>query len=183
MFNVNKSISYSAVYLDVTLIKSMKHVVMYSTSDVYYIQISYLYNAGKVFFEKQTKTFCTGLRHWNTSRNFFLSSLKKVWRQFYIVSFVKTRYSGKGYKVYLKKLNRIFLQFGLSHKAYVNSNQSFFTFYSKSKLFFLGYNKKTLYDFIYRFIRLRYLNIFTLRGLRLSRQKMFKKVGKISAYR
>ena len=53
----------------------------------------------------------------------------------------------------------------------------------KGKLLFLGLNKKVFYDFLFRLIRSRYLNIFTARGLRLSRQVVFKKVGKISAYR
>ena len=84
--------------------------------------------------------------------------------------------------MYLKKFNRIFLQFGFSHKVYVADNNTLFSFLSKGKLMFLGYNKKTLYDFLFKLIRLRYVNIFTVRGIRLSRQVIFKKVGKVSAY-
>jgi hypothetical protein len=53
----------------------------------------------------------------------------------------------------------------------------------KGKLLFLSSNKKRLFDFLFKLIRSRYLNIFTARGLRLSRQTVFKKVGKVSAYR
>ncbi len=186
MFTVNSFYLYVFNFFDLVLLKSKLNYIFYSYTNIYFTNLSYIkpkFSDFQIYFNGQMKTMIINKWRCSTVRTLFYKSLYKFWKQFYIISYAKIRYKGKGYKLYLKKENRIFFQFGLSHKWYVSDVYSHFFFLMKGKLLFLGLNKKVFYDFLFRLIRSRYLNIFTARGLRLSRQVVFKKVGKISAYR
>lgn len=186
MFSINSFYLSIFNFFDLVLLKSKLNYIFYSYTNTYYTNLAYILpkiKAFTVYFNEQMNTILTERWQFSTVRTLFYNSLFKFWKQFYIVSYAKIRYKGKGYKLYLKKENRIFFQFGLSHKWYVHDTNSHFFFLTKGKMLFLGLNKKIFYDFLFKLIRSRYLNIFTARGLRLSRQVVFKKVGKISAYR
>ena len=48
----------------------------------------------------------------------------------------------------------------------------------KAKLLYIYNNSKLFNIYIYKILSYRYLNIFTKRGLRLERMRIFKKKGK-----
>lgn len=186
MFSINSFFVSTHNHFNLVLLKSKLNYIFYAYSDTYYVNTSYIVFLKKkwdIFFNKQMKTIIQKSWKMSNVRTAIYNSFFKFWKQFVVVTYAKIRYKGKGYKLYLKKEQRIFFQFGLSHKWYVADIFTHFFFLMKGKLLFLSSNKKRLFDFLFKLIRSRYLNIFTARGLRLSRQTVFKKVGKVSAYR
>lgn len=183
MFKSNISKVFNHFFFNVSLLKLKKLYMMYSYSSVYYINLSYLFNSQKLWFDAQTKTIMSLDWYFSETKGWMWKILKKYLKQFFVLTFAKIKYKGKGYKLYLKNKNRLHLQFGFSHKVYAYTYTSVFFFLMKGKLIFFNYCRSELYKFLYKFIRLKYINIFTIRGLRLSRQFIFKKTGKVSAYR
>jgi ribosomal protein L6P/L9E len=79
--------------------------------------------------------------------------------------------------------NTIALKFGFSHLYY-----SYFFFLSikvlsKKSIFLFGINYSDLYFKSHKLSSIKSINIFTGRGIRFSRQIIYKKTGKVSSYR
>lgn len=53
---------------------------------------------------------------------------------------------------------------------------------SKLKIFFFGLNYFLIKNTLSAFTHVRHINIFTSKGIRLFKQKIFKKIGKLSLY-
>jgi ribosomal protein L6P/L9E len=91
----------------------------------------------------------------------------------------KIKFSGKGYKL-IKQSNCFNLYVNTSHKQWFFFFKTISIKLHKQKYLFLNKNySKLLYVFM-NFIKVRPINIFTKRGLRGSKQKILKKVGKRS---
>ena len=56
-------------------------------------------------------------------------------------------------------------------------------FLSKTTIFLFGLSKKDIFTVGHDFRAVRKINIFTGRGVRFSKQIIYKKVGKVSSYR
>jgi len=97
--------------------------------------------------------------------------------------FLKLRYKGKSYK-WFKRVNSIVLRFGHSHSAiqhipgFLRSRRV-----GKMKMLFFGTSAGDLRSFLATVIQWRPMNIYNGRGLRLARQLVNRKFGKVSAYR
>jgi len=119
-------------------------------------------------------------------RSLFINDWKKVLKQFFILSFIKMRYKGKGYKIYYKKNKKIYLRFGFSHKNFHTRFNTHSRFFYKwvllSRIIFLGYSWRSLRESILKLVKKRYANIFTIRGMILQKTTIVKKPGKISTY-
>ena len=106
--------------------------------------------------------------------NFFL----KNWSNLF---FQKIKFKGKGYKI-RKRKNAVRFFFGRSHLTSVWFKGMKVKRLHKYKLFVASSSSHRMY-LMEKFVRaIRQLNIYTRRGLRLSRQKVVKKAGKKSAY-
>lgn len=106
----------------------------------------------------------------------------------YIYNFINTCgrivFKGKGYRVRIfKKNKKITLNFGHSHwtklKAY--KNWSFFKLRRQSYVFF-GVNYLHFLKFSKELSLVRIMNRYTQRGLRMKKQSIKKRFGKISQY-
>lgn len=89
----------------------------------------------------------------------------------------KITFKGKGYKLLKKKH---VLYFFLNH-AHITWS-FFFNIICKKllkyKYIYIYKNINKLLQILHKIIQIRFLNIFTKRGLRFSKQKVFKKIGK-----
>ncbi len=97
--------------------------------------------------------------------------------------FRKIKFRGKGYYMYRNKRNTIVFRFGKSHRTYRYGFHTFLKVLSKTAIFF---SSRVVYDlnfFLLTVFQVRPINLFTLRGIRFSRQLVYKKTGKISSYR
>jgi len=113
----------------------------------------------------------------------FLSNVKQLLFLFNVPVFKKIKFRGKGYYIYKNHRNTIAPQFGYSHRIYVYSYFNVVRFLSKVKVFIFGLCKSDVFLTSREIRSKRPINIFTGRGVRFSRQIIYKKVGKVSSYR
>ena len=119
----------------------------------------------------------------NNNYRMFLSYLDLVFTAFYKPFFRKVKFKGKGYYIYKNKRNTITPQFGYSHRLYLYSYFASVKFLSKTSVFVFGLLKSDVIFTTLGIKSMRPINIFTGRGVRFSREVIYKKVGKVSSYR
>lgn len=119
----------------------------------------------------------------NNNYRMFLSYLNLVFSAFYKPFFRKVKFKGKGYYIYKNKRNTITPQFGYSHRLYLYSYFASVKFLSKTSVFVFGLLKSDVILTTLGIKSMRPINIFTGRGVRFSREVIYKKVGKVSSYR
>jgi len=95
----------------------------------------------------------------------------------------KIKFKGKGYYIYRNYRNTITPQFGHSHRYYLYAYFINVRFLTKTKVLMFGVNKKDLLELSLILKKFRPINIFTGRGVRFSKQLIYKKAGKVSSYR
>jgi hypothetical protein len=116
-------------------------------------------------------------RHWYKKWYFEFS-----WTLFYFL-FIKIKYKGKSYKWYRRNKSLV-LRFGYSHLVALRIPDAMFARRAgKMKLVFFGTNRYEIRRFLSESISWRPMNIYNGRGLRFARQLVFRKFGKVSAYR
>ena len=74
-------------------------------------------------------------------------------------------------------------QFGFFHRVYVYAFNISVKFLSKTSVLLFGFSKYDLMTVGHDFKSRKPINIFTGRGVRFSRQVVYKKTGKVSSYR
>lgn len=95
--------------------------------------------------------------------------------QFFKYKYFKIKFTGKGYKI--KKKKRIFFfLFNRAHPTRIWWRYIFFKKFRKYKMYLKSTNFSN--SLAYNLLNIRKINIFTKKGLRLTRQKRLKKKGK-----
>ena len=121
------------------------------------------------------------------SANFYYSTYtanyNKLLATFYKPVFKKLKFRGKGYYIYKNSRNTIAPQFGYSHRLYIYSYFNKVKFIGKTIVVLFGLVKSDLIVAGTELKSKRSINIFTGRGVRFSRQVVYKKQGKVSSYR
>lgn len=111
------------------------------------------------------------------------SWLQAIAHVLYFFLFLKIKYKGKSYK-WFKRKSSVVLRFGYSHVAFVKIPNYFSSRkVGKMKLVFFGTALWDLREFLSSVVVWRPMNIYNGRGLRFARQLVFRKFGKVSAYR
>jgi len=111
------------------------------------------------------------------------SYLNSIVRPSRIFFYKRVSYTGKGYRIYIKNKSKLYFQLGYSHKYYLFSYDVTLKPILKSKLLLLSSSLINLSNFSKMIFKLRPLNIFTLKGIRFTKQVVYKKIGKVSSYR
>jgi hypothetical protein len=112
-----------------------------------------------------------------------VSRQSALWQPLLGWFFLKFKYKGKSFRWHRRKLSLV-LKFGASHLValplpfFVKSRRS-----GKMKLLLFGSSRFQLRSFASRAIAWRPVNIYNARGLRLARQRVCRKHGKVSAFR
>lgn len=157
--------------------------------------IFYFYTKNYYFFLPLNFTFVS--THFNNLINLLSFSfiyknnhLKLFWKNFihlfYSFSklfFKKIKFKGKGYYIYKNFRNTIALQFGYSHIKRLYFYFTFVKFLSKTSIILFGTNLKDISLLGKKLYSVRPINIFTGKGMRFTRQIIYRKTGKISSYR
>ena len=79
--------------------------------------------------------------------------------------------------------NTITFQFGYSHRLYLYSYFTSIIFLSKTIILVFGLLKQDILGISYSIKNIKRINIYTGRGIRFSKQIIYKKAGKVSSYR
>lgn len=113
----------------------------------------------------------------------YFSYYNNIISTFYRPSFKKIKFRGKGYYIYKNSRNTIAPQFGYSHRLYIYSYFNKVKFIGKTIVILFGLVKNDVINASRNLKDKRPINIFTGRGVRFSRQIIYKKQGKVSSYR
>jgi len=160
-----------------------KFKVLYFYTASYFFNIVLPVNFLNLKYDKGSRIFFLTVR---LSSNFFkpyLNLIRLLFHVFYKPLFVKLKFKGKGYYIFKNQRNTITPQFGFSHRIYVYSYSAVVNFLTKTKVFLFGLSKQDLLTSAYSIKAMRPINIFTGRGVRFSKQLIYKKTGKVSSYR
>lgn len=106
-----------------------------------------------------------------------------IFYSFSKIFFRKLKFRGKGYYIYKNNRNTIAMQFGYSHRVRLYSFFIIVKFITKTSILLFGINKLNIYKKSYELFNFKPMNIFTGRGMRFTRQIVYKKIGKVSSYR
>jgi hypothetical protein len=157
--------------------------ILFFYSNNYYFKITIPLKFLSPKFDKQTRvfTYSTGLSY--NHFQIYVSFLKNLFQVFYKPVFLKLKFKGKGYYIFKNKRNTITPQFGFSHRIYIYSYSLLVKFLTKTTIFLFGLSKQDILKVGYSVKNSRPINIFTGRGVRFSKQLIYKKTGKVSSYR
>jgi len=158
-------------------------------------QVVYIYNLTYYFvfpipiatinllFNENTNTIYIEQQFFSYLYTFFNSSLKFFFKTVVSVFFKKIKFKGKGYYVYKTLRNTIAPQFNYAHRVYVYSFYVSVRFLSKTSILLFGFSTQDMMTIGTLFRSKRPINVFTGRGVRFAKQIIYKKTGKVSAYR
>lgn len=134
-------------------------------------------------YDTNTNTLSIHNLYLNHNYRLFWGFMQQCFHACYAPSFKKVKFKGKGYYIYKNKRNTITPQFGYAHRLYLYSYFVSVKFLSKTSIIIFGFSKADLVSVSLGIKSMRPINIFTGRGVRFSRQIIYKKVGKVSSYR
>ena len=97
--------------------------------------------------------------------------------------FNKVKFRGKGYYIYKGLRSTIAPQFGYAHRIYVYSFFNTVRFLGKTRVLLFGFLKQDVLLVLFGIKKHRPINVFTGRGVRFSKEIIYKKTGKVSSYR
>jgi ribosomal protein L6P/L9E len=119
----------------------------------------------------------------NNFFSIFWNYFKFLFFSFSKFFFKKLKFKGKGYYMYKNKRNTVALQFGYSHLFYIYSFFIAVKFITKTTILMFGTNYYDILCKSYSLFNVKKINIFTGKGIRFSRQLVYRKTGKVSSYR
>lgn len=155
---------------------------IYFYNKIYYFNFFLIKNFNFFKIEHQLRL----IKIYYNNNNFFklyFNFFYLIFSSFNFFFFTKLKFKGKGYYIFKNIRNSLVFQFGYSHK--INMNFFFFKikFLNKTTVLFFGINKFDIFKNALKFKQVKPINIFTLKGIRFSKQIIYKKIGKISSYR
>jgi ribosomal protein L6P/L9E len=160
-----------------------KKQYLYLYSSAYFFKLPLPSLKKSITFDRNSNLFKLNTLYTNALSRTFFKNFSKCVSTFTLPIFKKIKFKGKGYYIYKNYRNTITPQFGHSHRMYL---YSFFTpvkFLTKTSILLFGTNKSDILNSSKKIKALRPINIFTGRGVRFSKQPIYKKAGKVSAYR
>ncbi len=113
----------------------------------------------------------------------FWTRLTAIFHSFTKIFFIKLKFKGKGYYIYKNKRNSVALQFNYSHIKRLYFYFTYVKFLSKTSILIYGIDRRTLITAGDLLMETRPINIFTGKGVRFTRQILYRKTGKVSSYR
>lgn len=155
----------------------------FAFSNTYFLKLPLSSDQANLSFDLNTGVLKLNTLYRNNFYRLFFNTLKNTLKLFYCPLFLKLKFKGKGYYIYKNKRNTITPQFGYAHRLYLYSYFVSVKFLSKTSIILFGLNTSDLSIVSYGIKNMRPINIFTGRGVRFSRQIIYKKVGKVSSYR
>lgn len=115
--------------------------------------------------------------------NYSFNRVNKYLKTFEIYFFIKIKFKGKGFKIkFNKKLKLIKFYFGRSHITFVKLKKIKLKKITKYKFLLKSLNLAKLKKNSSKITYIKPVNLYTLRGIRISRQFIKKRKGKKSSY-
>ena len=156
---------------------------IYLYTSTFFFRFSIPKTVGKLSYSQNTSSIIITTLYGNNFYRMYWDSLRNLFSTLNKPLFLKLKFKGKGYYIYKNRRNTITPQFGYAHRTYIYAYFVTVKFLSKTSIFLFGFSKKDLFDIAYKIKAMRPINIFTGRGVRFSREIVYRKQGKVSSYR
>lgn len=163
--------------------KNKNILYLYLYSSEYFFVLPFLNKFLLLKYDSQINCFLFNFFFRNNYYAIFWSYFKLIFYSFSKIFFKKLKFKGKGYYIYKNLRNTIALQFGYSHLMYLYCFFINVKFLSKTSVLMFGINLKDISIKSFALFNIKRINIFTSKGIRFSRQIVYKKTGKVSSYR
>lgn len=180
VFVFNYPSSWNFIILQNT---KLNQYVFYFYSQYYYFMLNPLKTLNTCVVDMNTCSVQFQTLYPNTFYKTYWTTLLLIFSALNHPFFKKIKFKGKGYYIYKNKRQTITPQFGHSHRLYLYSYYTSVIFLSKTQIFIFGLSKIDVISVALGIKKMRPINIFTGRGVRFSRQIVYRKVGKVSSYR
>lgn len=156
-------------------------IFLYSENYYFFFPINSFYN--QIRFDKDSS--CYFLKDFFRNSFFltFWKNFQKIFFSFSRIFFKKIKFKGKGYYIYKNKRNTIAMRFGYSHIKRLFFFYTYVKFLSKTSIIMFGVGYEKINKAAVCLSKIRPINVFTSKGVRFTRQIIYKKQGKISSYR
>jgi hypothetical protein len=168
-------------FLYITSVVNQRHLYFYSLA--YFFKFALPDFISSIFYLPSSRSFCFFYTHTNNFFKHFLRLVKLLFYSFSFFFFKKIKFKGKGYYIFKNKRNTITFRFGYSHRIYLYFFGNFVKFLSKTSIFIFGVNYREIVNYGHNLISTRPYNLFTGKGVRFTRQIIYKKIGKVGSYR
>ena len=181
-----KTICYLPTFWKKVLLKSKgwgNYLLIYLISDLYFFKLVIKLDSTILTLDNNSNNIVFKNYFEPFFKAFFLKNLKILFQSFSYWFFTKIKVKGKGYYLYKNARNTITHQLGHSHRRYLYSYFVFIKFLSKTTLYLAGLSKNDIFLAGRNIQKSKYINIFTGRGVRFAKQRIYKKTGKVSTYR
>ncbi len=152
-------------------------------SPTYYFKFTIKALLTAVLVDPNSHSIITYTAFANTYTHSYFYTLEKVLFSINTPSFLKLTFRGKGYYLYKSNRNTITPQFNYSHRLYLYTYFLSVKFLNKTTVLFYSHHTLDILHHAFHARNLRPINIFTGRGVRFAKQIVYKKTGKVSAYR
>jgi ribosomal protein L6P/L9E len=191
---VNKKINLNYTNLILHFPSDWNFLIL-SQSSHFDLNHLYLYNSFYFFklplftpfmllkYDSQTNSLVFKFLLKNSFFGIFWNLFKKIFFSFTKVFFRKLKFKGKGYYIYKNFRNTIAMQLGYSHLTYLYAFFVSVKFLTKTSILMFGLNNKDIWRVSKMLHQVKSINIFTGKGIRFSRQIVYRKTGKVSSYR
>lgn len=162
-------------------ITSQRSFYFYTNS--YYFILPHSFLIEHIKYNSTARSFYFAHRYVNNFYFLFWNYFKFLFISFSFFFFRKLKFRGKGYYIFKNKRNTVTFRFGYSHRIYLYFYGTFVKFLSKTSIFIYGINKNDIINYGHTLKNVRPYNLFTGKGVRFTRQILYKKVGKVGSYR
>lgn len=156
---------------------------IYLYNKLYFIYLNNLNNKNYYKYDNETNSLSIIKLIPNKNNFFMVNFLNQFLKSLDIYFFFKIKFKGKGYRIRFYKKNKIVkFYFGKSHITFFFFKKLILKKISKYKFIIKGPNYFNIKNTAVKISKIKPINVYTLRGLRLSRQKIFKRKGKKGSY-
>lgn len=152
-------------------------------SPTYYFFLSFPFSDTQIYFDKKVNSLIIKSLFVTNFFNIYWFLYKNIFYSFTRIFFKKLKFRGKGYYIYKNYRNTIAMQFGYSHRLRIYGYFLSVKFLSKISVLIFGINNKDVYNMGYSLFYKRPINVFTGKGVRFTRQIIYRKTGKVGSYR
>lgn len=176
-------IPFSWNFVIFNLFKIKNHYLIYLYSNSYYFFSPFYKNILSIHWSIGPKILIFRNLFFNNFFVLYWTTFKNLFYSFSRIFFKKLKFKGKGYYIYKNIRNTVAPQFGYSHMIRMYSFYISLKFITKTIIFVYGLNKHDILIVSKNILSKRPYNVFTGKGVRFSKQIIYKKTGKISTYR
>ena len=171
-------------YINIIIFKQKNNDLnVYLYNKLYFIYLNNLTN--KNFYKYDSETNSLSIIKLKPNKNMIcmVNFLNQFLKSLNVYFFFKIKFKGKGYRIRFYKKNKIVkFYFGKSHITFFFFKKLILKKISKYKFIIKSPNFFNLKNKALKIVKIKKINVYTLRGLRIARQNIFKRKGKKGSY-